>query len=97
MPYCYFDLLYKKVFPKSNFIPLRAKRLGELIEIRHKKISPTRLYFTHQHTYYGTMPQAGIDPPAQSHASNEASAPPQATTARWVTWSNVHGFMVFIQ
>ena len=25
---------------------------------------------------YGTMPQAGIDPPAQSHASDEASALP---------------------
>ena len=25
---------------------------------------------------YGTMPQAGIDPPAQSHASYEASALP---------------------
>ena len=30
---------------------------------------------------YGTVPQAGIDPPAQSHASNEAIALPQATTA----------------
>ena len=28
-----------------------------------------------------TMPQAGIDPPAQSHASYEASALPQVTTA----------------
>ena len=30
---------------------------------------------------YSTMPQAGIDPPAQSHDSYEASALPQATMA----------------
>ena len=30
----------------SSIIPLRAKRVGEFIEIRHKKISPTRMLAT---------------------------------------------------
>ena len=34
-PYCWY-------FVPSHFIPLGAKRAGEFIEIRHKKISPTR-------------------------------------------------------
>ena len=29
-----------------NFIPLRAKQVGEFIEIKHKKISPTRILST---------------------------------------------------
>ena len=31
---------------KTNFIPLRAKQVGEFIKIRHKKISPTRILKT---------------------------------------------------
>ena len=44
-----------------KFIPLRAKRVGEFIEIRHKKISPTRILSTlevcHSVTLWPINPQ----------------------------------------
>ena len=36
----------EKVLKISSFIPLRAKQVGEFIEIRHKQISPTCILST---------------------------------------------------
>ena len=40
---------------------------------------------------YGTMPQAGINPPAQSHASYEASSLPPSHHG-WITLYIIWGF-----
>ena len=75
------------------FIPLRVKRVGKFIEIRHKKISPTHIHFDRiryrsfrttnerakvpRHSFLAKVNRLGL-----SHSSRKGS-PPHLVGSRW--------------